>query len=491
MDTFEEIDDKISALELELLVLRQKRNTLTALRRMPNEILARIFITTQGTRSWKPDSYLTNDSADILDDHPGHDHTWMNLMSSCTFLREAALNTHELWQTIQYPCHTKWRGLCLQRARGTAPILYVDGGANSELEFEDQHHVIVAQLPRAIEACILKLTSGHEQGSSEMKSSVDVLNRACVYLQHLTLKDSGWVLTSSFLGGQSTALTSLVISISRLESWSALPNLRYLSVTFTENPGSFAERKNLLQWLNASHNMEVLALEYSTTDLHPQSPNIEGNFAILMPSLRFLRFHAPIRHCAALLQALPDPKIGLDITIRPVHTWSDVPESNYAPHEAVYQHVTHFWHTHSEDQPAPQLESTVFFSEDYRRGRVILKSSSRLDDLRAYCSYAAPYFTKTPALYTIKTLHFVGGRVGPMISSNDYDPYELSLLDLDCVIAEQLTHRPYAVGFGKWLKERRNKNRPIRLVQIRGEAANYLRSLLEHLKIREVIQAFQ
>jgi hypothetical protein len=116
-----DIEDKIEAMEQQLLLLKRHRNSLIPVCHLPPELLAHIFSFVQrgvahSSKNVDPDFEFDKIASD-----------WSRVMRVCTYFRAVAIQTPMLWdvQDFTRPA-SEWRDLCLSRAAEIPTCVFIN-----------------------------------------------------------------------------------------------------------------------------------------------------------------------------------------------------------------------------------------------------------------------------------------------------------------------------------------------------------------------------
>jgi hypothetical protein len=381
-DEIQDIEQRIISLEMELVALRKQRNALVPFHRLPAEVVLCIFRFAKESKR-DPDDLLQDifysSSKFITPSRDEFDLTWVYLMSTCARLREIALASCELWQSegIQVPGSPQWRDLCLQRKQSLDPLFL--HCTTSDDCCEEKARIVrntlmalaTTHLPLVTEAHLVISTSTvlDETEQKSEQTLLRVLSQTCDYLKYLRISWKHFTLHSDVLGGASHSITTLVLSdVQFFETWPRFTCLCNLMISYHSSHDSRAHRHNLLTWLASLDTIEVLAIQsnYYYRDTYEEVPqDDELPKFIILPRLRILRIKDSSFDVLTLLQALSEPRHGLDVTIEwDNHQNDNTSIENFiskysAEYINVIERLVHFWNRHRLQSQSPALIGAV------------------------------------------------------------------------------------------------------------------------------------
>jgi hypothetical protein len=286
--TIVELDERICALEEELLCLKRQRNALHPVYSLPAELVVRVFVILQH------DTGARIDVADI--GHQSLNRNWRWAMNACAYFRNVVRNTPTLWNNIEFRYSlNEWISMCLQLSQDTPLFIRdrdTDGRSTSVFS----------------RARLAQLDGDAVTG--------DMLNKPAPNLKELVLSylDEPFSVTRSFLGGASIALTYLHLlggEIS-LKGSPEMPFLRCLILELTHMEPKFS-LQSLVDLVAHAPRLEIVRIE----DLHlgwmEDSEIIEVPGRAVLPNLQTLLIHEKAVVASALLRLFPTPAKHLDI----------------------------------------------------------------------------------------------------------------------------------------------------------------------------------
>jgi hypothetical protein len=291
MASIQALDERIAALERELLAVKRQRNALVTALSLPSEVLADILRYTQ-----HPDG-LENAKLQTL----GYDRKWVRIMLVCRVWRDVAVQTPVLWTIVDSGC-TPWIELCDQRSSGMP--LHLDG--NSQ-RFKQQ-------MSRA------KSLNTVYAVDPDLDEDVIDLSAPAPRMEALRIITTAAfpgevVIGQSFLQGTPSSLVHLELNGygMRVERAPPMPSLCFLklvrpliSVEFVAELGRQAPSLETLIFDHPS--MSVLG-----TELTPRAQ-------ISLAKLRTLVVAGETPYVCALLQILPTPRSVFAVLAQPRST---------------------------------------------------------------------------------------------------------------------------------------------------------------------------
>ncbi|KAH6901500.1 hypothetical protein BKA70DRAFT_1308840 [Coprinopsis sp. MPI-PUGE-AT-0042] len=111
------LDDRVLALEKQIVDIKHQRNQLAPTSRLPVEILTKIFL--DQARSAQSPPQAPQHGSTGINSHPST--MWMGISHVCRQWREVALSCSELWSVLNPGIPTKWIEAMIERSKA-API---------------------------------------------------------------------------------------------------------------------------------------------------------------------------------------------------------------------------------------------------------------------------------------------------------------------------------------------------------------------------------
>jgi hypothetical protein len=300
-----EIDAKIRDLETEILVLKQRRNAVTPIYRLPSELLAAVFsILQHQTERNDPKSFFPNMNME-----------WRQVMLVCGRFRQVAIDTPTLWNVLDFSLRRT--NQCVERAQDADLIIRM----NTHKGSSHLKHACKAEL-------------------SDAATHANILNVSLPHMRSLWVdKNHGQMfdITSSFLGGSPALLTQLVLSGVSLYFASAphMPSLQRLKMEVIRTENFEAVRK---LFENAPMLEELLLHDFISR--RPTNPHevIPVANCVSLPHLKMLLVSGEPTKVSALLRLLPLPSTALSISM----AVSDDCFGISSNHEIAYTQYTAF-----------------------------------------------------------------------------------------------------------------------------------------------------
>lgn len=226
MDAPKAIDEQIAELRArdgdvlgQIHELWTRRNTMSPLRRLPPEILGHVCHLVIKNPQWHHRYHLLFMSFHRLDRRRrfGLSWLWTGCLGICTHTRTIVIQYRVAWSTgFKY---LEWALPCSSRA-GSCPLSIWFQEADSYPVLKHSRRITLAHhLPQAREAVIL---FSHNEDYNGLSFIDSILNKPLPTLRALVYKRGSlydpWPLSPSFLGGQVSFLTSLVLKRVSLSS---------------------------------------------------------------------------------------------------------------------------------------------------------------------------------------------------------------------------------------------------------------------------------
>jgi hypothetical protein len=314
MSTYEEIDSelaRLASLILELqqrqLALRQRRNSLTALYRLPTDILLRIISTLTHLESspWFFEEFeprfgsLTSSRFYNITNHRPPRFVgcaWAQVTHVCAHIRHVSLRSPSLWRDIEFNTHP-WEMMCLERSRSVPISATIRHGG----DFDQSQFDAASQRIRH-----LSIYNSDLVVDAILNSNLPLLERL-----HCSKGSRPFTLMKSFLGGHTSNLTSLTLTWGVLsESVPAFPALAHLHLSNLQVENSF---DTLFKLLGQTPELIKLSLvDLSPTGISQRVSPAPGSTTVFLknrslPKLTTVFLCNSMEHTNMILQRLPDP----------------------------------------------------------------------------------------------------------------------------------------------------------------------------------------
>jgi hypothetical protein len=296
--TIDDIDERIRALEAELLELRQRRNSFAPICRLPPEILAAVFGHLQhiGEARGRFSTELSVDCA------------WSRVMLACRHFREVAVQTSTLWSVIDYRQDPQeWMYLCLRRSENT--LISVRGNCPDVAEHAERVHS--AQL------------IGTEAAKALLTVSTPALKLLSLYGDDG--QDVPLVIAPALFHQSSATLVSLKLEGTgvSLDDGPSLPSLRRLELKSIRTGINFDALSRFLAQLPA---LEELVTRYFYLMESLVAVNANEVMAVpdrvSLPNLQELFVEDTPAEAWALLRLIPPPHSALGVSLTHISNFS-------------------------------------------------------------------------------------------------------------------------------------------------------------------------
>jgi hypothetical protein len=357
-----------------------KRNMLSPIYRLPEEILVHILVFVQG-RHDAPSIFDTLKTFFGITCTAARQPAWRHALWTCSRFHSVALSHPELWAHVDTRWPQRWVNLCIKRA-GEYPLTL-----NSHVTDKASAVLTTSWLRKSQDAIIH--IDDYESAWAEATGAL--LEIPCPPLRWLTIKNSRnrkWTLTRNFLAGQCSSLLRLSIKEVHMEYIPDLPDLRSLRAVASTLPLRWGEARGLL-------NLRYLRLEMCMLPFHSgqgvpflksmplleevemlrlkDNPNIVANdltayTRVMLPHLIRLHITGPIKTVWLIVRVLPCPKKKLNMGVS-----SSSIDSHAALRltEDILMYAKRFWNFVSGNRglqlPAAFLQSRPMDSKGFSR----------------------------------------------------------------------------------------------------------------------------
>jgi hypothetical protein len=368
MESKEEIDVQIAALEHQILELRSRRNATVGLCRLPSELVVRIIKNvyprpTEGVKNDAPHTRELSPSFVLSrDEIISRVAALTRIMRVCHRLREVALDARELWSLFALKYGTDQRRLEAQlELAGGAPLTIWAGDVKANRSSLDGW--IASRLGNTKSACLTL--------EKDMRMLAATLATPKPLLRQLEVdftSSRGFSIGSTFLGGCCENLTHLSLLAAVINVPPSLPSLLCLRI---QNLGGDGWLKVLAALLHKAPRLE----ELSVAQTHkPASPN-EVDDDIQQACLPFLRevdvriYDATALH--DILRLIPPPQQHFSATRL------SLDDSPGVSSEEIYPLLKPFWPATA----SPTGTLTLYPSSEWRHrgltvGKITLECES-------------------------------------------------------------------------------------------------------------------
>jgi hypothetical protein len=334
MSSVKQIDTELADVAQRILdlqnherTLKTRRNSLTLICRIPNDVLLRIFsilvqldhpsLLAAFRPRGKPTRWGQNTSKAIPHPHGPDSTAWAHITWVCTHIRRVALDTPLLWRHIDFE-RRAWARLCLERS-GTVPIFACVWGSFDEEALRAAAHRMQRLSVSAAESQTREATM-----NAFLKSELPLLETL-----HNT-SGGAFELSDRFLSGQASKLTSLSLTNGLLTgSTPSLPALTHLTLRSMTVAGSFEALFNLLDNAPGLTDLLLMAMVPSQRlrDIPASTNQPTTRECVSLPKLASVYLYNTILHTSAILSGLPNPLASLYVA----PTGQDMLQSNSSP----------------------------------------------------------------------------------------------------------------------------------------------------------------
>jgi hypothetical protein len=340
-----DVDDKIRVLEHQLLLLKQRRNSLVPICRLPVELLARILSFLQHS-----ELVLPHGGTDFL--FHSNANNWSLVMLVCAHFRAVAVQTPALWNVYDFDSFTRpvseWRELCLSRAAGISSCIRINSALGVDHLRQAWKAVVTdaAVHPDVLDACM----------TPELR----------ILVLHLlpSSYNPNYEIKQTFLGGATPSLTHLKIVGERiaLNAHLRMPLLRCLSVMGIKTSLDMEAWANLFR---QSPLLEELSIDGVFLQQIAQPLNVATVVPVpahvLLPHLSTLSLTNYLAEAAAFARLLPAPSAMLRITVAEGH--QDVPMGSNIV--SIHEAYARFLNARTDDEGLSRCRVTIGNASTY------------------------------------------------------------------------------------------------------------------------------
>jgi hypothetical protein len=452
--TLQLLDLEISTMEVQLRLLKTRRNNLIPLFLLPNELLAQILVevSTMVDRCL-PEGKLS------YDEHRRHNPKWTRIMLACTRLRSLALCTPELWTFLN----------CSGDSRKQPVELWAERASTFPLTLNAIQHghqpkptltLVGTYLPRARSARIHGTTYGDVDANLQQ-----LLMKSAPHLRFLGIVQAdGFNLNSSFLGG-ANALTTFHMHGGLLDddipSFPSLQNLRLSGVRVQEGISSIGYILSSAPRLRSicvaelrDEDMRMLSLQDVICHEWDQ---------VYLPNLETLQLSVTPSVAYAIISMVPNPtrSLGIDLSSfdgRPEHTLLQTP----AVLTYIADRAVEYWSACGQGR---KIDVAILsFSGTYSSQFILRPSESRLDHPELRLHMDGTIGSTHPLLKLIHTVHIqrASGETSVHALYNTFLAIDqLQMPSLQLVLMKQVWNMNLQT-VESWLRRRLEAGRPIK-----------------------------
>jgi hypothetical protein len=306
-DGIDDIDRRVAKLQAQRIQLasdrRQlytRRNALTALCRLPYDVIYRVLqcLRTLPHPSWQ-DLSTQNPERFRAPRHSGRNE-WTRIMLVCTHLRAAALSSPNLWSRVDVDDGSReWAWLCVERAKSSLLDLHILDDESAYTTYAEFRRAI-ALVPQAGSLNMLRSYDAWQNGlHNTLRYKTPFLRTlVCTSTPDMTLAIK---LTPSLMGALSATLTKLVMEHIIIDADGArFPSLVHLDLYDCMSKKS----SDILELVAGSPRLEQLYLNKI------RSVRNTGVGVVSLPRLAFLGFSSGLEVVIYFIPFLPIPERG-------------------------------------------------------------------------------------------------------------------------------------------------------------------------------------
>lgn len=294
-----DVDRDIDKLERALSALRSHRNSLSAVSRLPTEILCHIF------------TYLDISCRQFLPDSQSS-WMWQSVTHVCRHWRDIALTSPTLWTYIDLRSPF-WTQESLQRSQMAPLVVHArirDESSRQMFQELELAHSVLDEAPRIRELSL----------SCATDIMIRLESRLCepfLVLETLSLDagtpgawhDDVYHLPEDFFGGDLPRLRKLSLRMCALQPTSPiLVGLTYLHVGDMGALGGYC-MKDLLTLLGSTSQLESLILDHAVMEASTRKcdSSAEETHTVTLARLSLLRLNGSVSSCVSVLTSLSLP----------------------------------------------------------------------------------------------------------------------------------------------------------------------------------------
>jgi hypothetical protein len=472
-DTFKDIDARIRKLRREIRGLATRRNALTGLCRLPPEIIVHIISLLPVVNLPPEDNFHHSRTS--------YNAKWTRMTRVCVHLRNIALGAGVLWSVVPIKPSPKdaWTKQCLERAGKSTLGLFLASSRYrwKEGELAAAADIITDAMPRC-HALNLELGHSYHWQHSEDFDFGHVLDLEAPLLRSLCMSSSSseysLAITRQFLGGNATGLRRLFLDTPlTINDPPALPCVEVLELELS-GLSTIAAVGQLLDLLERAPLAEELILRRTIPAYRRHAePSIDATVRLVyadrapvaLAHLRVLCVAEHIAPLALLLRVLPLPREALHVKAIAAGAAGHWAPPGDAAYDAVFAHLSAFWHAHAgeNDLPGGTLTAHTSRDADIPAGAA---NNLRFDGGPAFSFSCAARIAEAHAVVDlVTTLVLKGDRTGPGTAGTDLSGAAY-MRNLQRVVVADPWTAVHLQGVERWLKQHKKAYGPLVHVEI-------------------------
>jgi hypothetical protein len=341
MDTLEDLDASIETLMAEVTViqeriraLRERRNALVPIYRLPAEVLTHVFRFLQVMVFTRKKDSRT--AIPFVYANPG----WLRVTYVCRHFREVAEQEGSLWAVIDLRWHGEFVSLCIERARSHPLGFHAELRNIHESNMKRFNQIVLT-------AQNLELWDTREAHFLFAK----LLPQSMPQLRGLAYTPAvDYVLGQSFLR-DCQMLTTLEIYDTFLDYTNTFyfPELLSLRMLSFVQIGFDKGVQALYNILSKTPNLETLVMD--TVDIFDldidliEDARYKSQMSVSLPALREMRVESRVLFACVCLRVLPEPFQRLEVELLDYETLTHrrIQDRYTAYYHEVFDRVTDFW----------------------------------------------------------------------------------------------------------------------------------------------------
>jgi hypothetical protein len=396
---------------------------------------------------------------------------WTRMLQVCKHVYEVAVQTPELWSTIDCAWSTS-RISHLRKRSGDTPLTL---RAPISTRNPSVHRVLSESIHHAHAAFITL------QADSSINPINPLLNSRLPKLRCLEYSDRlrSFAVTRQFLGGVAASLSKLVLNQVKIVDAPEFPTLQSLTISRTTMDPHFIGLRRLLgqarglQELHIDFVQRAPAVEFQHRGRPPTTK-------IVLPFLRLLRIEDELQSMVEALRILPDPSLQFIVDLSSASTRSRLDQASQPLHVQLLTRLRTFWRRVTGEQQLPEgvvtMRCPTLHPDVYRFGGGIIEDtatntvafgwgpySDRLGPTvyyRSTCILPGPHHRIFDDVRTLRVID-----IRQSLSQHHQLPLYLSAFPkLEHVVIEDVTRRKDAQDVLDWEREQKERGKPFKSV---------------------------